>query len=467
MSPLTFEQTAQALDKLSLHHRDKELTDGERAVLSAVWEGITYEEAAQRSGHDTGYLESVASSELRSFIAESLGYGSTIHKRQLRRFLENQAGALQRILEGAPFLQPHSGISISGRLTIIGGQPPEVPEFYGRDQELNDLQQKIERKNCVAVVGAPGVGKTALAVKLIERLATEPEPSFDVVVWKSVFYAPSLEELLAEINPVLANFLNPQPVEARSEADSSSELLGYLRSARVLIILDSVEALLQGKPNSFSPYGKQYERYGKLFRRVSQEQLSGRLLLLSRRSLSDILRLSYSGESAYVIQLGGLEEGDANELLRTKQLQDEHQWSDLIKLYRGNPYLLWQAARRAHELFGGRVERFIVTSIAEDPHFLEALDEQLGPASSSSAQEKWVVTYLAQQIELGIDPVPWSLLLDAIRNPKSEFQGSSSELAATIALLSQAGLIERVEADEILQLSLPPLMKKYISTRQL
>jgi hypothetical protein len=198
---------------------------------------------------------------------------------------------------------------------------------------------------------------------------------------------------------------------------------------------------------------------------VSAEQLSSRLLLLSRRPLSDILRLSYSGESAYVIQLGGLSEQEGMQLLRDSGLRDEHQWSDLIKLYRGNTYLLWQAARNARELFGGRVERFIVASIGEDPHFLEALDEQIGPASSSSAQEKWVVTYLARQIEQGIDPVPLPLLLEAIHDPKREFPGSASELIASVALLAQVDLIERIEEGEDLQLTLPPLMKKYITLR--
>jgi hypothetical protein len=244
-SPITFELVAQALNKLSLFKRDKQLTEGERTVLSAVWEGQTYEEAARRSGHDSGYLESVASYELRGFISKALGNGQSIHKRELRPFLEKHAAVLQSLVDGIPRFSP-SGASASKLLEILGGQPPEVPVFYGRQPELNDLQQKVESKNCVAVVGTPGVGKTALAVKLLERFAVQSEPPFDCVVWKSVFYAPSLEELLAEINPLLASFLGI-PREPRPGGDPGSELLGYLRKARILIILDSVEAVLRGR----------------------------------------------------------------------------------------------------------------------------------------------------------------------------------------------------------------------------
>lgn len=461
-SPISFELVTKALNKLSLHKRDKQLTEGERTVLSAIWEGQTYEEAARRSGHDSGYLESVASYELRGFISKALGSGQSLRKRELRPFLEKHAAVLQSLVDGIPQPSP-SGDSEARLLEIIGGQPPEVPVFYGRQTELKDLQDKVESKNCVAVVGAPGVGKTALAVKLLEQFALHSAPPFDCVLWKSVFYAPSLEELLAEINPLLASFLGI-PREPRPGGDLSSELLGYLRKARILVILDSVEAVIQGKIKSLTPYGKQYVSYGNLFRRVSAEQLSSRLLLLSRRPLTDILRLSYSGDSAYLVQLGGLNEQEGMQLLRDNGLTDEHRWSDLIKLYRGNAYLLWQAARNARELFGGRIERFIKMSIAEDPHFLEALDEQIGPASSSD-QEKWVVTYLARQIEQGIDPVSVMAVMEAVRDPKSGFPGSTSELAATIALLAQSGMIERVEEEAALQLTLPPLMKKYITLR--
>lgn len=466
-SPLTLEQVAQALDQMSLLKRNKRLTDGERTVLGAVWDGLKYEEAARRSGHDPRYLESVASYELRSFITKALGNGKSIHKRQLRNFLEEHSAVLQHLLEVPPGEQSPSKVSVLSRLEIIGGHPPEVPEFYGRHQELYELQQKIQRKNCVAVVGPPGVGKSALTFKLIQQLATEPEPQFDCVVWKSIFYAPSLEELLAEINPLLANFLQLDVREAKSPTEQISELFGYLRKSRILLVLDSVEAILQGNPKSFSPYGKQYASYGNFFRRLIAEQLSSRLLLLSRRPLMDVMRLSFSGESAYVVQLAGLDEVEAQELLRNTQLLDEHRWADLIKLYRGNPYLLWEASRKTRELFGRNVEQFLLHSIAEDPHFLEALDEQIGPASSSSAQEKWALIQLAHQIEQGIDPVPFSLLLETVHNSTSEFPGSSADLTVTIALLCQAGLIEKVEEDENLQLSLPPLMKKYIALRQI
>ena len=86
------------------------------------------------------------------------------------------------------------------------GEALDVPIFYNREREATTLAQWVVQERCrvVSVLGLGGIGKSALAVTLMRRLA----PHFEVVIWRSLRDAPSCEALLEECLQVLA----PQPL---------------------------------------------------------------------------------------------------------------------------------------------------------------------------------------------------------------------------------------------------------------
>lgn len=460
MPSLTLDQVTQALDWLSLLERNKRLTRGEQVVLMAVWNGLKYEEAAERSELELGYLEGVASFELRGFIAQTLNNGKPISKRHLRRLLEERSQTLLSLVEQRASKEL-SAVRTKKPLEIIGGQPPVVPEFYGRIAELKALQLLLQEKNCVSVVGSAGIGKSAVAAQLIEQCAPALAGQFDYVVWKSIFYAPPLKELLGELNLLLSTYLKLEPSASQSLQEEFSQLIGYLRSGRCLVVLDSAETLLQGNQTSFTPYGSQNAAFGQFLRRLAEEQLPSRLLILSRKPFQDINRFARSGKSTAQMLLRGLEQKDTQGFLRSRKIANQSSWDGLVSLVRGNPHLLTQAANRIQEFFGGEVKRFIRYSITLDPYFLEALDGEFGTAGSSTAGERWLVVHLADQIQQGVDPVPVSALLSAWQQQHRESK-SMSELWAAIDVLTQAALVEKVQDKPEIHLSLVPLMKKYV-----
>jgi AAA+ ATPase superfamily predicted ATPase len=74
---------------------------------------------------------------------------------------------------------------------------PEIGDFYGRKVELSLLQQKILPGKCnlINLLGIRGIGKTALALKLVDNI----KENFEFVIYKSLKSLPSLTQLITEI----------------------------------------------------------------------------------------------------------------------------------------------------------------------------------------------------------------------------------------------------------------------------
>src|SRR2546426_7050709 len=145
------------------------------------------------------------------------------------------------------------------------GEALDVPTFYGREGELATLAQWVVEEGCrvVSVLGLGGIGKSALAVQVMHRLADQ----FDVVIFRSLRDAPSCEEVLDACLQVLSPerlALLPASLERRL-----SLLLEQLRNCRVLLVLDNLESLLEGGEVR-GRLRRGYEEYGRLLRRVAE-----------------------------------------------------------------------------------------------------------------------------------------------------------------------------------------------------
>jgi transcriptional regulator with XRE-family HTH domain len=117
----------------------------------------------------------------------------------------------------------------------------DVPSFYGRQPELATLTQWVVQERCrvVSVLGMGGIGKSALAVTLMHRVARH----FEVVLFRSLRDAPSCEALLSDCLQALS--LRPLADVPASFEQRLGLFLERLREWRVLLVLDNLEALLQ------------------------------------------------------------------------------------------------------------------------------------------------------------------------------------------------------------------------------
>src|SRR5262249_28234291 len=115
------------------------------------------------------------------------------------------------------------------------GEAPDAPVLHGRTHELATLARWGGEEHCrlVAVLGAGGIGKTALVARLAQDLA----PAFPVVYWRSLRNAPPVQEWLAGAIAALsaAQVLPPEGLEARLGL-----VLELLRGQRGLLVLDNL-----------------------------------------------------------------------------------------------------------------------------------------------------------------------------------------------------------------------------------
>jgi NB-ARC domain len=202
---------------------------------------------------------------------------------------------------------------------------PDVESFYGRNQELTQLEQWIGGGcKLVMIVGIAGIGKTALTLALIERIQSQ----FNCLLWKSLHSAPSLDDL---IDSLLANF------------EPRADLIHHLQKQRCLLILDGLEADLSA--------------YNQFIQKISRDRHQSCIIITSRELPKAI---EVDNKTVRCLNLKGLPKTEAVELWRSRGFTGkEIGLSALIQLYRGNPLALKLVTPLIQLVFGGNVAAFL------------------------------------------------------------------------------------------------------------
>ena len=321
---------------------------------------------------------------------------------------------------------------------VLAAPPPTGPRvdwgealagasFYDRAREMTTLTEWVveERRRVVSVLGMGGIGKSALATRVMQQVA----PHFQVVVFRSLRDAPSCEALLADCLQVLA----PEPL---AELPVSLEarrrlLLDYLRNARALLVLDNLEVLLaEGEGTGRMRAG--YEAYAQVLGDVAQSEHQSCLLLTSREKPRDLVPFEGSHTSVRSLRLNGLHAVAGAQVLAEKEVAgtgaDQQR---LVQTYAGNPLALKIVAETIVELFDGQVAPFLEEGEVVFGGVRDLLSEQF---RRLSATEQTVLLWLAILRE----PVTMEELLAVLATPLARGQ-----VLEAVEALRRRSLVER------------------------
>lgn len=238
--------------------------------------------------------------------------------------------------------------------TIDWGEAPDIPDLLGRTQELNQLQQWVirDRTRLVTILGMAKIGKTALAVRLVQQISLD----FDVVIWRSLRYAPPLDDLLGELILILSG----SQTLPTTTVKSIFQLIECFRQVRCLVVLDEMETLFQEGQLAGS-YREGYQVYGELLQQVGELAHSSCLMLLSREEPLEIALQAGTTQPVRVLRLQGLSETGSQTLMGgivPRLIIQSENLERLIRHCNGHPLLLRLAVQRVQELFEGNLEQF-------------------------------------------------------------------------------------------------------------
>ncbi|MBD2568017.1 NB-ARC domain-containing protein [Anabaena lutea] len=408
--------------------KDWNLDALEEAILEYSLEGKSYKEMKIPNYSPIGImhikgpglfkkLEKITGTEVRKISCRLV----------LIRFLEQNG---EEINESTTNLLSHINLNVA----------PDISDFYGREQELCNLETWIIRDRCrlVGIFGMTGIGKTALVRQLEQRM----QEHFEYVLFKNLEDSPSLEDILTDMEEYFSNTHSETNINRRI-----SNLVKYLNKYHCLLIFDQWEGVMKGSEISEN----QQNNYHKFLKKIEIEQDKSCLVFTSLRR-PKTMDLMLNKNAIREFSLSGLKNEDA-EILLTKWGLSNPGIEALITQYKGHPLALNIASGIIQRHHNNQIAQFLEGTVFIDDVLLGLLDKQF---SYLSKLEIDIMQYLATEKEP-------KLLLQIYEYFTSHFQ---SDIIQAVDKLWQIRLIEQESIQDIrIFYSLNPLIEKYIRKR--
>ncbi len=459
---MSLKEALKIADKIVFEKTGEHLDDLQEAVLQGTVQRETYKQIAKKFDCSESSVRKVGS-ELWQILSEELG--EDVNKK-------NFSSAIQRfqVCNVSNFAQNVSEQYISGSFNTCGearhspnipnsyppnqetsnpqqtktshqdlSEMPELGDFFDRTPELQTLTTWILQQNCrlITLTGISGIGKTTLAVQLVQQIKDE----FEYAVWYTLDEFPTIDKFQSNLTQL---FSQSEKQDSSPTNQKHLPLIKYLQNHRYLVVLDDVHNLfcsgeLAGK------YKPDYEEYRSLFKLIEKLSHQSCFLLIGWEQPREVTHFKNQNTPIRTLQLKGLDIAAGREILRDCGLEEIENSQALIHRYKGNPLWLKSVANLIQELGIGVTELLIDDTILLPEDLKDVLQQQY---DRTSELEKQVMSLFATENQ----PVNLAKLLE-------KGQISSSDLLNALQSLSRRCLIEKQESLYTLSLVLREYIK--------
>jgi hypothetical protein len=377
------------------------ISEIQMVIFSESWYGKTYQQIAKDAKYNFSYVKDLGHKLWRE-LSES--FGENVTKQNFRTVILRQYQLKERKTASfKPIAQAKSQENFSAvkrnckesRDVQKLEQFVIVECFRGRTSELTSLREWIllHKVQLLGIFGMAGCGKTALAMKCLERVRKH----FDCTLWRSLRDTPNFNTFICSI---LNSFEEGIDVDPSDDVNTLvSRLLEYLENNRVLLVIDDWSAVF--KDNVLAGiYQEETKKYGLLLRRLSETFHKSCVLITSREKPFGLAfnksNSSYTSQTQY-LHVNGLTESDSLLVLENFGLSSyELSSADrLTRYYSGNPYALKIAVNTICQVFDGKLSGFLSNDNLIYGGIKGLLDSQFNRISDV---EKDILLKLSQQL---------------------------------------------------------------------